>query len=356
MRTMSANPPKLIALFGATGTGKTTFVNDASGAEFEVGEMLESCTRDVARTEPFKVDGQDVVLFDTPGFDDTELSDTDILKLITAFLTSTYKLGYKLTGIIYLHRISDIRVGGISRRTFQILRGLCGQETLSNVLIVTNMWSDPPSAKQSRHEKQLRENSKFFQPAIAAGARMVRRPRKDSKSAHDIIRMLLDKQPVVMRVQRQMVDNGEGFHSTDAAMVLGEELAKMEEKHRKEIEEVKEELRQAREQNDVQAQLELREFLEQAIAQSARLAKEIESLREGFEQERLRWETRVNEAEMAQMEAEKKQGEMLAQLEDLKDRAERANGEERRKLEKVIEELLKQIQNFQNYKSKCVIM
>ncbi|CAE7108940.1 unnamed protein product [Rhizoctonia solani] len=353
---MSANPPKMIALFGATGTGKTTFVNDASGADFEVGDMLESCTRDVVQTEPFQVDDQEVILFDTPGFDDTELSDTDILKLITGFLTTSYQQGYKLTGIIYLHRISDIRVGGISRRTFQILRGLCGQETLSNVLIVTNMWSEPPSAKQIRHEKQLRDNAKFFQPAIAAGARMARRPRKDTKSAHDVIRMLLDKQPVVMRIQRQIVDNREEFHTTDAAKALGEELAQMKEKHRKEIEEVKEELREAREQNDVQAQSELREFLQQATAQSMRLSKEIESLRDGFEQERLRWETRVNEAEMAQMEAEKKQEEMLAQLKDLKLRAERANGEERRKLEKVIEELLKQMETLKNYKSKCVIM
>ncbi|KDN37551.1 hypothetical protein RSAG8_10068, partial [Rhizoctonia solani AG-8 WAC10335] len=333
-----------------------SFVNDASGADLEVGELLESCTRQVAHTEVFQIDGQDIVLFDTPGFDDTELSDTDILKLITAFLTSSYERGYKLTGIIYLHRISDIRVGGISRRTFQILRGLCGQETLSNVLIVTNMWSDPPTAKETQNEKQLRENSKFFQPALAAGARMVRRPHKDSESAHDIIRMLLDKPPVAMKIQRQIVDEGEGFYATDAAMVLGEELAKIEQRHLKEIEEVREELRQAKEQNNIQAQAELREFLEQAISESTRLAKEIQSLREGFEEERLKWESRVNIAEAAQIESEKKRREMAAELETLKSRAERASGEERRRLEKLIEELLKKIEVFQSYKSKCVIM
>ncbi|CUA69843.1 hypothetical protein RSOLAG22IIIB_04098 [Rhizoctonia solani] len=353
---MPVNAPKLIALFGATGTGKTTFINDASGANLEVGELLESCTHEVTPTGIFQLDGQNIVLFDTPGFDDTELSDTDILKQITAFLTITYEQGHKLTGIIYLHRVGDVRVGGVTRRTFQILRGLCGQDTLSNVLIVTNMWSDPPTAKETRNEDQLRDNPKFFQPAIAAGARMVRRPRKDTKSAHDVIRLLLDKPPVTMKIQRQIVDEREGFYATDAAMVLGEELAKIERRHLEEIEQVKEELRQAKQQNNVQAQTELREFLEQAIAESSRLAKEIQSLREGFEEERARWESRVHVAEAAQMEAEEKQKEMTAQLEDLKDRAERANGEQRRRLEKMIEELLKKIEIMQSYKSKCVIM
>ncbi|KAL5634197.1 hypothetical protein ACGC1H_006127 [Rhizoctonia solani] len=218
------------------------------------------------------------------------------------------------------------------------------------------MWSDPPTAKETQNEKQLLENPKFFQPAIEAGARMVRRPHKDSKSAHDIIRMLLDKPPVAMKIQRQIVDEGEGFYATDAAIVLGDELAKIEERHLKEIAEVREELRQAQEQNNIQAQAELREFLEQAIANSTRLAKEIQSLREGFEEERSRWEDRVNMAEAAQMEAEKKQREMAAHLEDLKNRAERASGEERKSLERLIQELLKKIEALQNYKSKCVIM
>ncbi|KAF8754492.1 50S ribosome-binding GTPase [Rhizoctonia solani] len=318
---MNTDAPKLIALFGATGTGKTTFINDASGENLEVGDDLESCTHEVAPTQVFRIDGQDVVLIDTPGFDDTELSDTEILKRITAFLTSSYKNGYKLTGIIYLHRITDVRVGGISRRTFQILRGLCGQETLTNVLIVTNMWSDPPTAKEIQNEKQLRDNSKFFQPAIGAGARMVRRPYKDTRSALDII-----------------------------------QLAKMEQKYIKEMEEVKEELRQAKEQNNTQALSELQDFLAQSIAESARLSREIQSLREGFEEERLRWESRVTNAERVRSDAEKRQQEMELELKELQSRADRASGEELRRLERMINEILKKIETLKAYKQSCVII
>lgn len=54
-----------------------------------MGDHLESCTQDVTYSPVFQVDGQEVVLFDTPGFDDTELSDTVILQRITAFLASS---------------------------------------------------------------------------------------------------------------------------------------------------------------------------------------------------------------------------------------------------------------------------
>ena len=48
-----------------------------------------SCTASVQLTDEFTLDGHPVVLIDTPGFDDTNKSDTDILKLIAAFLATT---------------------------------------------------------------------------------------------------------------------------------------------------------------------------------------------------------------------------------------------------------------------------
>jgi len=38
---------------------------------------------------PFNLDGRRVVLFDTPGFDDTTQSDADVLRTIAAFLEAS---------------------------------------------------------------------------------------------------------------------------------------------------------------------------------------------------------------------------------------------------------------------------
>jgi hypothetical protein len=48
--------------------------------------MLDSCTQDVEMTPEFEFDGGKIILIDTPGFDDTNRSEVEILRLITNFL------------------------------------------------------------------------------------------------------------------------------------------------------------------------------------------------------------------------------------------------------------------------------
>jgi hypothetical protein len=57
-----------------------------------VGHTLESCTSEIKIVKlsvPELADG-DVVFVDTPGFDDTHKSDSDILKMVADWLKSTY--------------------------------------------------------------------------------------------------------------------------------------------------------------------------------------------------------------------------------------------------------------------------
>ena len=60
----------------------------ASGSNLRVGMHLESCTAEVQPADEFTLDERQIILIDTPGFDDTNKSDTDILKLIAAFLAT----------------------------------------------------------------------------------------------------------------------------------------------------------------------------------------------------------------------------------------------------------------------------
>ena len=74
---------------GATGSGKTSFVNLVSGSDFRVGRGLKSCTNVVQVSKPFELDDKPIVLIDTPGFDDTHKSDIDILRIIAHYLAVT---------------------------------------------------------------------------------------------------------------------------------------------------------------------------------------------------------------------------------------------------------------------------
>lgn len=65
------------------------FVNLVSGSQLKVGDGLESCTAEVQISPPFEFDGRKVALIDTPGFDDSSMSDADVLKMIATYLCDT---------------------------------------------------------------------------------------------------------------------------------------------------------------------------------------------------------------------------------------------------------------------------
>lgn len=61
-------------------------MNDASRGSLTVGHDLKSSTKEAQSGPIFMLDGRPVQLFDTPGFDDTTLTDTEVLQGITTFL------------------------------------------------------------------------------------------------------------------------------------------------------------------------------------------------------------------------------------------------------------------------------
>lgn len=65
------------------------FINLVSGSHLPVSGGLKACTPEVQPGEPFDLDGRTVTLVDTPGFDDTAVSDTEILQKIRVYVTST---------------------------------------------------------------------------------------------------------------------------------------------------------------------------------------------------------------------------------------------------------------------------
>ncbi|CAL1717185.1 unnamed protein product [Somion occarium] len=320
-RTKSKNPQEiiLIAVMGATGTGKSTFINLASGANLAVGDGLKSCTSEVLYSHEFILDGRRVLLIDTPGFDDTTVSDTDILKMIALHLQTTYEQGVTLSGILYLHRISDPRMGGVSRRNFTMFRKLCGDETLDNVLLVTTMWGNVDPERGASRERELESDDILFKPVLEMGARMVRHDNTPER-AHDILRMIMKNRRQALRIQRELVDEHKDISETGAGAELGRELAELAKKHREELKEIQEDMEAALEAKDMATKRELEEYhkklqdeMEKAERDRERLSREyaeekkqsdeqMERFRKDLEAERQARAERQKELERLQQE------------------------------------------------------
>ncbi|KAL9065847.1 MAG: hypothetical protein Q9161_007955 [Pseudevernia consocians] len=73
----------IVLVIGLTGAGKTTFINHVTGLKLAVGKGMAACTT-MSTYEVGVIDGTEVAFVDTPGFDDPQKSDADILINITS--------------------------------------------------------------------------------------------------------------------------------------------------------------------------------------------------------------------------------------------------------------------------------
>ncbi|KAF7424183.1 hypothetical protein PC9H_009486 [Pleurotus ostreatus] len=290
------------SIMGATGSGKTTFVNKASGGNLTVGAGLRSCTSDVQLCKPFEVDGRRVILVDTPGFDDTTKSDTDILSTIASFLTASYEQGRKLAGIIYMHRISDVRMGGISSRNFRMLRHLCGDTTLKNLVIVTNRWEEVSPSLGEAREAELASQDIFFKPALDKGAKLLRHT-NDVDSAMNILRYTIRNAPLPLKIQEEMVDEGKSLDDTAAGAEVHAEIKRLMKKHEKDLRALKAEMDEAVRRKDEETRQELGAEMAKLRNETNRVKLDAQAMTFKYDLERKKLEAQMQQnAEAAKKE------------------------------------------------------
>lgn len=106
-----------VAVMGVTGVGKSSFIATCSGKPVKIGHNLESCTADVEEVSFMYNRNLRVHLIDKPGFDDTGTSDVGVLQDVAHWLSASFVDGVRLSGIIYMHRITDKRMTGSAIRS-----------------------------------------------------------------------------------------------------------------------------------------------------------------------------------------------------------------------------------------------
>ncbi|KAH0559439.1 hypothetical protein GP486_004045 [Trichoglossum hirsutum] len=241
----------VVAVMGVTGAGKSSFISLLTDEPITVGHDLESCTSGIGVYSFVQSGGQTVYLIDTPGFNDTNRSDIEILKEIAFFFGGLYGKRVKLAGIVYLHRISDVRMTGTAFKNLQMLKKLCGDGFLPRVVLATTMWSLLANhGHEVGVEREQMLRSKFWSSMEQKGSRVLRHT-DDEQSARSIVSYLLEKDtPAVLDIQREMVDSRLTLDETTAGRFLQEELLEAREKYQKEIAEYKESLQEARKDKD----------------------------------------------------------------------------------------------------------
>jgi hypothetical protein len=202
----------------------------------------------------FLHNGFNFMLVDTPGFDDTYLSDRDVLTKISEWLASSYRAGTKLSAIIYLHRISDPRMQGSALRNFTVFKKLCGEDCFRSVFLCTTFWDmfkRNPGIAEAR-EAELKTKEEFWGGMISRGSKVCRVP-NNQESARQLLCAMVQGKSLTLKIQRELVDEEKKLDDTAAGLSFFElEMGRMKEEHERQRQELeqrfKEKLREKEEE------------------------------------------------------------------------------------------------------------
>ncbi|KAG9602826.1 hypothetical protein KCU86_g1472, partial [Aureobasidium melanogenum] len=316
-----------IAVMGVTGSGKSTFISRVTGGGAKIGHDLVSCTSQIESFQ-FQYNGAAVHLIDTPGFDDTNRTDSDVLRDIVFWLNAAYKESVKLSGIVYLHPIDHRRMTGSAYKNLRMFRKLCGDESLQTVVLGTTMWSHADNHAEERLQ-ELQNTAEFWGDMMAKGSRVFRHD--DSRaSAMKVISYILDqRKTTVLQIQRQMVDEGKSLIETSAGKELEKVLLQERERFEKRLKAAREEMEEAiQEGNRIAAN--------EAAEQQEQLQKKITEAMQGAQELKISMEKLLEKKDaeykeaMAELQLQKQQSQQESQSNVAKEHASHTSTDQRR--------------------------
>ncbi|KDR74818.1 hypothetical protein GALMADRAFT_249713 [Galerina marginata CBS 339.88] len=230
----------VILVMGPSGAGKSTFINHVLRKEtMKVGRTQDSCTSEVipAYIDPIpgfpELAGRRITIVDTPGFDDTFKTDTEILESMANWLEESYKDdGALLGGVIYVHDLSNDRFTGTAKRNLRMFREMCGDKALGKVVITTTKWKKLLIMSDARDETLAEERQKELKSThwkeILDNGASVLSFRDNNDSAWAIVSNILSRLKqtellhIYLQIQKELGDEGKMIPETAA----GKELRK----------------------------------------------------------------------------------------------------------------------------------
>lgn len=298
-----------------------------------------------------------IYLVDTPGFDDTNRSDTDVLKEIASWLAKSYQEQIRLKGILFLHRISDPRTGGSARKNLFMFKELCGTEAPKNVLLLTTMWEKIDPAEGERRQKILEDTQDFWGFMIQHGSKIFSH-RNHRDSAVSVLKNFVpgwascSLEKVHLSIQSEMVNGDSNPNEADADKELQGEFQKEHKKLVGQLDDTKQEIADALKTHD-------REMAEYLRQEQEKRNEELQSIQQ--ESEYLKINMKKLHKEMIQqldarfLQLQKENENERKAMKKAKKRREDANRwqEEKQQYDNIAKQLIQQINQLKLVEYQC---
>ena len=186
-----------------------------------------------------------------------------------------YEKDIKLAGIMYLHRITDKRMGGSPHRNLRMFGEICGDRAVNNVVLVTTMWDKDKTDPQEyiQRERELFDN--HWKTMINYGASTARFLNSQDSAWRIIDPILKQQETEVLLLQEELVDLKRTLNETQAGKTLYSDLQRLLADQRDTVRSLAE---QAREQSNPQLARKLKDELKRIQKESDKTFNEIKRL------------------------------------------------------------------------------
>ena len=199
-----------------------------------------------------------------------------------------------------------------------MFRKLCGDSTLQNVVIITNMWGEVDPQVGGAREAELMREGIFFKPVLDKGAQIARHE-NTATSAQNIICRVLDNHPLPLRIQEELVNEHKDISETGAGEELNREINAQIKKHQGEMRVLKEEMQQAIRDKDEETKRELEIETQKMQREIARFENDAKRLESDYKSEKDKLEARLTQMEAeARQEADRVAAQYQQQVDELR--------------------------------------
>ena len=127
-----------------------------------------------------------------------------------------------VTGVLFLHRISDNRFSHTAQRISIVLRNLCGDAAMSHLMLCTTMW-DTVSPQAGNHFLHGLK-TEAWEEMISMGASTAKIANVCSSAKEDaeriVCELIKNTQTVKLAIQDEMVNQAKEAVATKAGRVL----------------------------------------------------------------------------------------------------------------------------------------
>ncbi|KAF2163408.1 hypothetical protein M409DRAFT_57316 [Zasmidium cellare ATCC 36951] len=161
--------------------------------------------------------------------------DFEAISLITSWLADSYREGQYVNAVLFLYSITDDTFAYQSRRALGILKRLCGESCLRDVVLIPPKWDQSADEKQDvASDRAPWEVDIDRNDMLMAGVRIKRCP-SSKESALAIISSCIETSRVVrFQIQREVVDQGCELATTTVGNQLRVDLVRRQDELRQE--------------------------------------------------------------------------------------------------------------------------